>query len=133
MKRTILMLEHDDDDRYITQAVLDDIKADVPISFVLNSTEFLQKLEAANKPDLVLITYRASPLNAVEVLKQIKNSSSLRGIPAVVLSGVSNSAIARECYEAGASSVIIKPSSDRDTTEKITTFLKYWFNTVELP
>lgn len=127
------MLEHDDDDRYITQAVLDETKADVSISFVSNSTEFLQKLEATNKPDLLLMTYRASPLNAIEVLKRVKGAAHLKSIPAVVLSGLSNPAIVLECYEAGASSVIIKPSSERDTTEKITTFLKYWFKTVELP
>lgn len=127
------MLEHDDDDRYITEAVLDEIKADVSIRFASNSTEFLQTLEGSEKPDLLLITYRASPLNAVEVLKRVKSAARLKAIPVVVLSGVSNAAIARECYEAGASSVIIKPSSERDTTEKITTFLKYWFKTVELP
>lgn len=133
MKRNILMLEHDDDDRYITQAVLDDLKADVSISFVSTSTEFFQKLESHPKPALVLITYRASPLSAVEILKRLRGSDALRYIPALVLSGVGNAAIVRECYDAGASSVIIKPSSERDTTEKITTFLKYWFKTAELP
>lgn len=127
------MLEHDDDDRYITQAVLDDLKTDITIGFVSTSTEFFQKLEATQKPDLLLVTYRSSPLNAVEILKRLKASSSLRHIPAVVLSGMANASIVRECYDAGASSFITKPSSDKDTTEKISLFLKYWFNIVELP
>lgn len=126
------MLEHDDDDRYITQAVLDDLKADVSISFVSTSIEFFQKLEAQQKPHLLLITYRATPLNAVEILKRLRSSTTLRHIPAVVLSGMANASIVRECYEAGASSFITKPSSGKNTTEKISTFLKYWFNIVEL-
>ena len=132
MKRHILMLEHDDDDRYITQAVLDELKADVTISFVSTSTEFFQKLEGQPQPDLLLVTYRASPLTAIEILKRLKSSSSLRHIPAIVLSGMANPSIVRECYEAGASSFITKPSSEKNTTEKISAFLKYWFNTVEI-
>jgi CheY-like chemotaxis protein len=131
MKRTILMLEHDDDDRYITQAALDNLKANVEISFVANSTDFLAKLETL-KPDLLLITYRATPMNAVEVLKKVRSSPG-RYIPAVVLSGMSNETIVRECYQAGASSFITKPSSDKETTLKIARFLDYWFKTVELP
>lgn len=127
------MLEHDDDDRYITQAALDDLKADVNISFVSTSTEFFQKLEGHQKPDLVLITYRASPLNAVDILKRLKAAIHLRHIPSIILSGMANASIVRECYEAGAASFIIKPSSDKDTTEKISLFLKYWFNIVEMP
>jgi CheY-like chemotaxis protein len=132
MKRTILMLEHDDDDRYITQAVLDELKADVEISFVTNSTDFLSRLEKS-KPDLMLITYRASPLNAVEVLKKVRSLNGFRYTPAVVLSGMANETIIRECYQAGASSFITKPSSDKETTSKITRFIDYWFKTVELP
>lgn len=132
MKRTILMLEHDDDDRYITQAVLDDLKADVNINFVTNSSDFFVKLEQS-KPDLLLITYRASPLTAVEVLKKLRAVPTFRFVPAVVLSGISSEAIVRECYQAGATSFITKPSSDKETTLKISRFIDYWFKTVELP
>ncbi len=132
MKRNILMLEHDEDDRYITQAVLDELKADITISFVSNSTDFLRQVERLQQPDLLLITYRATPLPAPEILRRLRSGASTRHIPAVVLSGVSNPTIIRECYEAGASSFIVKPSSDKGTTEKISAFLKYWFDTVEL-
>jgi CheY-like chemotaxis protein len=132
MKRAILMLEHDEDDRYITQAVLDDLKADVNITFVTNSTEFFNRLEKS-RPDLLLITYRASPLNAVDVLKKLRGLPGFKNIPAIVLSGIANEAIVRECYLAGATSFITKPASDKETTSKITRFLDYWFKTVELP
>lgn len=126
------MLEHDDDDRYITQAVLDDLKAEVNISYVTNSTDFFSRL-ADGAPDLVLVTYRASPLSAVEVLRKLRGLPAYRQIPAIVLSGVRSDAIVRECYQAGATSFITKPSSDKETTIKISRFLDYWFKTVELP
>jgi CheY-like chemotaxis protein len=133
MKRKILMLEHDDDDQYITQAALDDAKANVSIGFVSTSTEFFQRLEEQSKPDLLLITYRASPLGAGDILRKLKTSNSLRHIPAIILSGMANKSIVQECYEAGAASFITKPSSEKDTTKKISSFLEYWFQTVEMP
>jgi CheY-like chemotaxis protein len=137
MNRTILMLEHDEDDRYITQSVIDDNRFDVKIQFVANSTQLFSNLDSARSkkdglPCLILINYHASPLNAVEVLAKLKNDALLKHIPVVVLSGSVNPEVVRSCYLAGASSYIRKPSSGKDTDSKISTFIKYWFSTVEL-
>jgi CheY-like chemotaxis protein len=127
------MLEHDEDDRYITQAVLDELKADIAIKFVSNSNDLFQNLDGKLLPDLLLITYRAMPLNAIEILKKLKSNERLRQIPVVVLSGVAKPSMIEECYDAGASSFVTKPSTGHETTSKIKTFLEYWFKTVELP
>jgi CheY-like chemotaxis protein len=133
MKRQILMLEHDEDDRYITQAVLDEVKADVSIEFVSDSTALFKKLGENKIPDLLLITYGALPMNVVEILRRIRSTTSLKHLPVVVLSGATKPAIVKECYEAGASSFVTKPSTGTETTLKITSFLDYWLRTVELP
>lgn len=133
MNRTILMLEHDDDDRYITQANLDGLKADVTLSFVSNSNELFQKLDDKTKPDVLLITYHATPINAPAILRKLKANVATSYIPVIVISGTATESVVRECYEAGASSFVTKPHSDKDTTDKIATFLQYWFKTVELP
>lgn len=137
MNRTILMLEHDEDDRYITQSVIDENRFDVKISFVANSNQLFTTLDSSRGkkdglPSLILINYHASPLNAVEILTRMKNDEHLKHIPVVVLSGSVNPEVVRACYLAGASSYIRKPSSGKDTDSKISTFIKYWFNTVEL-
>lgn len=137
MNRTILMLEHDDDDRYITQSVVDEQKFPVTIHFVTSSTELFSRLEAWNTkehqfPSLILVNYHASPLNATEILARLKSDQKLRRIPVVVLSGSANPDVIRSCYDAGASSFIRKPSTGKDTDHKISTFIKYWFQTVEL-
>ena len=137
MNRTILMLEHDEDDRYITQSVIDEHRFDVKIQFVSNSTQLFSTLDSGRSkkdglPSLILINYHASPLNAEEILIKIKNDARLKYIPVVVLSGSVNPEIVRACYLAGASSYIRKPSSGKDTEAKISTFVKYWFSTVEL-
>ncbi|MBT1695727.1 hypothetical protein KK083_02485 [Fulvivirgaceae bacterium PWU4] len=137
MNRTILMLEHDDDDRYITQAVFDEGNVDVSLEFVTNSQDLLNHLQASKArrtalPSLILLNYHTYPLSASEVLKTLKADPALGHIPVVVLSGSVRPDIVQECYASGASSFIQKPSSSGETNAKITNFIRYWFETVEL-
>jgi response regulator RpfG family c-di-GMP phosphodiesterase len=138
MSRTILMLEQDDDDRYITQAVFDEHHYDLKIQFVTTSNEVFSHLAQCEKnntrfPSLILLDYHSSPSNAVEILNELKSTGKFSHIPVVVLSGSVKSEIIKECYGSGASSFIQKPSKSADTDAKISSFFKYWFETVELP
>lgn len=135
MKRTILMLEHDDDDRYITQATFDDYQLNVEIKFVSDSDQLMDYLAecAQNQlplPSVILLNYQSTPLNAVGLLKNIKSKSEYRHIPVVVLCGTAHPDIVRECYLNGANSFIQKPSAKVET--KILSFVRYWFETVQL-
>ena len=130
------MLEHDDDDRYITQAVFDENHYAVKLHFVNSSDDlfaFLLSCDSRSLPALILLNHYAAPLNAVDILKSLKGNAAYRHIPTVVLSGTTNDEIISSTYAAGASSFITKPSSSRETSEKISAFVRYWFNTVELP
>ena len=138
MERSILMLEHDDDDRYITQAVFDENHYAVKLHFVDNSDDLFAFLISCEKklnpfPALILLNHYAAPLNAVDILKDLKSNPKYAHIPVVVLSGTTNDEILHRCYAMGANSFIQKPSSGAQVGEKISTFVRYWFNTVELP
>lgn len=138
MKRSILMLEHDDDDRYITQAVFDENHYPVKLHFVRDSNDLFAFLISCEKtftpyPALILLNHYARPLNAVDILKDLKSNPKYAYIPVVVLSGTLNDEILQACYSAGANSFIRKPSSGAEITEKIGAFVRYWFETVELP
>lgn len=137
MSRTILMLEHDEDDRYITETVFKENKYEVNLEFVTNSDEvfsYLQKCKRTDKyPSLILLNYNASPFNAVEILSQLKSDCDYSRIPVIVLCGIVSNEILEECYAAGASSFIQKPDSSISTDSKISNFFHYWFETVELP
>jgi CheY-like chemotaxis protein len=138
MNRTILMLEHDDDDRYITQSVIDENSFPVTMHFVSNSNDLFQTLDTWDLkkrafPSLILVNYHSAPLNAKEILEQLKSDDRVKHIPVVVLSGSTNPDVVRSCYQAGANSFIRKPSTGKDTDNKITSFIRYWFSTVELP
>jgi len=132
------MLEHDDDDRYITQAVFDENSYSVKIHFVNNSDDLFAFLISCEKtfipyPALILLNHYATPLNAVDILRALKSNPKYAHIPVVVLSGTVNNEILRNCYTGGANSFIKKPSSGHEVNEKIGTFIRYWFETVELP
>lgn len=133
------MLEPDDDDRYITKTVFEENRFDVRITFVTTADELFGHLKSNSKnrsdsPSLILLNYHSMPSTAAQILSELKNkTSSFSHIPVVVLSGTVNNEIIQECYAAGASSFIQKPSRSDETNNKISNFFNYWFGTVELP
>jgi CheY-like chemotaxis protein len=138
MNRNILMLEHDEDDRYITQAVFDEHNYDIQLHFVNSGREVFDHLSGCERkkerlPSLILLNYHASPVNAVEIIKELKNTGPYVHIPVIVLSGSVNADIIKECYVAGACSFIQKPWRSEEADVKINNFFHYWFETVELP
>ena len=134
MPRSILMLEHDEDDRYITQSVFDENHYNVDLKFATDRDEFFRQLKSSgSKPSMILLNYHAGPTNAVDIITELREDPSFSAIPVVVLSGSVSKDVIQECYAAGASSFIQKPSRSTDTEAKIGSFFQYWFKTVELP
>jgi CheY-like chemotaxis protein len=132
------MLEHDDDDRYITQTVFDENDYPVKLYFVNNSEDLFAFLLSCEKtfttfPAMILLNHYASPLNAVEIIRRLKSNLRYAHIPVVVLSGTTNADMLHKCYAAGANSFIKKPATGSEVNTKITNFIRYWFGTVELP
>lgn len=136
MRPTILMFEHDEDDRYITQTFFDENKFRVNLQFVTNREDFQRSLKdltsKSEGPSLILLNYHTGPVTAVELLQEIKSDSRFKHIPVVVLSGTVRPEIIKDCYHAGASSFIQKPSTAKGIHDKISSFVRYWFETVEL-
>jgi CheY-like chemotaxis protein len=136
-KHLILMLENDEDDQYITSQYFKDEYKDIGIKIVSTSDDVMTYLNQAKRginqiPSLLLLNYHSTPLNAAELITEIKKDQALRHIPAIVLSGIYIATIVKDCYAAGASSFILKPAMVADTDKKISTFINYWFRSVEL-
>jgi len=132
MRKLILMLEDDSDDRYVTESAITDLGLDVEIKFFLNSNQFLNALSTEDKASLLLIDYNSVPENGLEVLKKIKNLSVMNSVPVVILSDSNTEKYRNECYAYGVSSFIRKPRTVEDTAKKIETFFKYWLNVAEV-
>ena len=138
MKHLILMLEYDEDDQYITLQYFKEHSDRIDLRIVGSSEEIIAYLLECKKgkekyPSLLLLNYNSTPMNAVELISKVKSDSALKHIPAIVLSGTIIPGIVKECYAHGASSFIQKPSLSEETNRKISTFIEYWFRSVELP
>jgi len=131
------MLEPDDADRFITKIFFEEHHFEADLHFTASSSEFFAFLENAKStgagvPDLILLNMHAVPLNAAAILRSLKADANLCHIPVVILSGTKDPNMIRECYKLGASSFIQKPDTEAETNKKILSFIKYWFETVDL-
>lgn len=134
----ILMLEDDLDDRHITHTFLKELGYEIPLIFLASADEVIPYLEERFMrkeplPGLILLDKNVPARSGLEVLAEIKSHSIFARIPVVIVSGASVSADIDESYRLGANSYIVKPDREALTSQKIETFVKYWFGIVELP
>jgi CheY-like chemotaxis protein len=129
--RYVLMLENDTDDRYITQSTLKELNIKVPVRYEYWSTALLHNIKN-DKPGIILLAYNTSPENGLEIVKEIKTNNEFASTPVVILTEELQSDLINKYYLAGANTVIKKPSSVQQTTNKIKVFFDYWFSVAEL-
>jgi CheY-like chemotaxis protein len=132
MSKYVLMLEDDNDDRYITSETLSELGIDIEIKFFSNSNEVFKFLSTSEKPVLMLIDFNATPENGIEVLKKLKSNEQYKEIPVVILSDNNIPQYRTKAYSNGAASFIKKPDTHQQTREKIETFFRYWFEVAEV-
>jgi len=115
----------------------------LPISHVLtvakDGEEALAQLRKgqeggdASLPDLVLLDLNLPKINGHEVLKEIKNTSRLKRIPVVILTGSKSQEDILKAYDAHANCYITKPSELSEYFEAIQSLGDFWFDFVRLP
>lgn len=74
-----------------------------------SGTDALRLIRLHPQPDLVLLDIIMPEMNGYEVLHQIKNDTSLRTIPVIMISVVDEMESIVQCIEAGADDYLIKP------------------------
>jgi CheY-like chemotaxis protein len=128
----LLMIEDDLDDRYITETYFAQMGHKVEIDFFEGSADVIAHLSSLDEfelPDLIVID---PGKRGFESLQQLKTHEQFKAIPIIVVSELTTESKVKEAYRLGANSFIEKPSTHALTSEKIGTFAKYWFETVEL-
>lgn len=134
----ILMLEDDNEDRYITESYFREKGHNVRLEFLTHGPEVMQYLQQCEKdesgyPQLILLDKNVPTGSGMDVLKELKSHPRFRSLPVVMISGSAFPNEIAECYMLGANSYIHKPSTNKLTIQKIESFFNYWFDTVELP
>lgn len=91
-----------------------------------NGLEAMKKLENKNdKPDLILLDIVMPYMDGLEVLKKIKNDDTLRNIPVILLTNLSQKEEVDEGLKLGAKDYLIKSHfTPSEVLDKINNYLK---------
>jgi two-component system, response regulator len=115
---TILLVEDDVDHAELVRRGLRDNRIDCEIDHVLDGEVALDYLfhrrayavpAAPPRPALILLDLRLPKMGGLEVLREIKESESLRSIPTVILTSSDAERDVAQAYSHHANSYVVKP------------------------
>jgi CheY-like chemotaxis protein len=94
--------------------------------------DYLNRSNAENYPDIILLDINMPRINGIELLKQLKNSSHKK-IPVIILTNSIRPKDMLACYEHYASGFIQKSSDLKQFYADVKRILSYWSDMAILP
>src|SRR6476659_853591 len=119
MKSYIAMLQTDPDDQYLTESTLSELRPSLTVKYFADPAQLKEYIPENGEPSLILLSDVGTITERGQSLRQLKADGSVNHIPVVVLGEKSSPDYIKECYRAGASTFITKPSSVSGTMKKI--------------
>src|SRR5580698_5154814 len=129
LRTSILIAEDDADDRFLLQSAFSENGYTENIEFVENGVEVMNYLKdriKGNYPSFILLDLNMPKKNGREVLKEIKEHPELKKIPVIIFTTTKNETEINRCYDLGANSYIVKPSSFAILLNIIRLIRDYW-------
>jgi CheY-like chemotaxis protein len=136
---TILLVDDDADCRLLIRDAINESKVSNQVFEVSNGHEAMEFLlrqgewAHAPRPGLVYLDIEMPDLNGIEVLKMIKADPTLKEIPVVMMTGVSDETQMRLAADAGANSYTIKPANAQQFLQTVMTSTRYWLTIHQYP
>ena len=135
-KYHILIAEDDSDDRYLFQTAFAEKGIKDPIEFVHDGVELIQYLEKLEEmkakesslPYFILLDLNMPKKDGKEVLGYIKQHPLFKKIPVIVFTTTKNENEIRQCYELGANTYVVKPSSFDSLMKILESIRNYWID-----
>ena len=135
----ILLVEDNEGDIYLTAEAFKEGKFSNKLSVVKNGEEALQYLlkedpfHEAITPDLILLDINLPKIDGKEVLRIIKNNSTLKSIPVVILTTSSAEKDIIDSYNGHANCYIVKPVKLESFISVVNSIESFWISIVTLP
>jgi len=130
----IILLDDDDDDFFFLKEAFRAYSDQITLHHLTDHTTLLASLQSAKTlPSLILLDMHLGGEDGLSILTQLKQNKHLRDVPVVVWSGSIADQQVNQCYQAGASSVVIKSDNQPDLERVIQQLCDYWFSAVQLP
>ena len=134
---SVLLVEDDQADAYITQKVFRNIAEDIALSHTETGESALEWLAACQEqdtlPELILLDLNMPRMDGFTFLEHAKREHALRSIPVVVLTTSAAQGDVDRAYTLGAVGYVVKPTSIDDFTHYMQQLVGYWFNLVKRP
>lgn len=139
---SLLMVEDSDEDYEATMRALNKLGVSAEVIRCTDGDDALDLLRRrgaytarsdARAPNLILLDLNLPTSDGCEVLAEIKNDTTLRSIPVVILTTSASPKDIEACYRNGANSYLRKPMNLNQFTSMLRLVCDYWFGTVLLP
>ena len=136
-KQPILIAEDDADDRYLLQTAFSEIGFPGQIDFVENGIEVLtyldniyesNNMEVKALPGFILLDLNMPKKDGREVLKELKQHPIFKKIPVIVFTTTKNENEITRCYDLGANTYIVKPTTFDELLFLVEQIHSYWQN-----
>ena len=110
-ERTLLLVEDNDDDRFLALRILKRLPFALQIEIAKNGDEALQRLLAKNStpPAIVLLDLQLPKIGGISLLARVRARFSPSDLPVIILSSSDNPGDYKLCQELGISGYLAKP------------------------
>jgi CheY-like chemotaxis protein len=128
----ILLVEDDDDHAELVERALDDHGMSVEVTRVEDGAEALEYLlrrgpwASAPRPDVVFLDLRLPRVDGLEVLRQIKATPDLVGLPIVVLTTSAADRDVVNAYESHVNAYVVKPVDHENLERMLRETSAFW-------
>lgn len=125
----ILVAEDDADDRFLIQTAFEEKGFNDKLEFVENGIELISYLDESTKesmPHIILLDLNMPKKDGREVLLELKQHHLFKRIPIVVFTTTKNEKEIARCYDLGANTYIVKPTSFEDLLFIVEQIHSYW-------
>ena len=135
----ILLVEDSPGDVRLTREAFRDAKVHINLHVALDGTEAMDFLKQegeyvnASCPDLILLDLNLPKKDGREVLKEIKESPTLKSIPVVILTTSEAEADILRSYQLHANCYITKPVGLDGFLKVVNSIDSFWLSVVKLP
>lgn len=127
----ILVAEDDADDRFLIQTAFEEKGYADILEFVENGIELIAYLDESSKesmPRIILLDLNMPKKDGREVLLELKQHHLFKRIPIVVFTTTKNENEIARCYDLGANTYIVKPTSFEELLFIVEQIHSYWLN-----
>lgn len=135
----ILLVDDDPDCRMLIHDAIDEAKITNRIFEVPNGQAALDFVHRrgnyadAPRPGLIYLDIEMPGLTGQDVLKEVKSDPSLRDIPVVMMTGVSDERQMEQAAKNGANSYTIKPANAEQFLKTVLASTNYWLHIHQYP